>query len=269
MEIAILVFEGITALDAVGPYEVLARVPQASVRFVAPQAGPVRTDNRSLGLLADHGVDQVSRCDLLLVSGGYGQRRLERDPKVLEWVRSMDQHTQITASVCTGALVLGAAGLLRGKRACTHWAQRARLAEFGALVTEDRVTRDGKYATAAGVSAGIDLALSLVMELAGVEVAEAIQLAIEYDPMPPLHAGNPTQAPQRAKDSGAQPRTGSGRGARARGILSGAAPRARPCAAHGDGSACKAQQWPPSAQRWPPVANANDDISQGVRSAGR
>jgi cyclohexyl-isocyanide hydratase len=112
----------------------------------------------------------------------------------------MDRYTQITASVCTGALVLGAAGILRGVRASTHWAQYARLAEFGALVSEERVTRDGKYASAAGVSAGIDLALSLVMELAGVEVAQAIQLSIEYDPAPPLQAGNPRNAPAAVRD---------------------------------------------------------------------
>jgi transcriptional regulator GlxA family with amidase domain len=200
MKIAILVFEGITALDAVGPYEVLARLPGAELQFVAPRAGQVRTDNQCLGLMADAGIDDVTHCDLLLVSGGYGERPLERDERVLAWLRAMDRQTQITASVCTGSLLLGAAGLLRGKRASTHWAQYARLAEFGALVSEERVTRDGKYATAAGVSAGIDLALALVMELAGVETAQAIQLGIEYDPAPPLHAGSPKSAPAAVRE---------------------------------------------------------------------
>jgi len=200
MEIAILVFEGITALDAVGPYEVLARMPGASVRFVAPRAGVVRTDNGQLGLLADHGIDAIERCDLLLVAGGYGERALERNERLLAWVRAMDHTSQITSSVCTGSLVLGAAGLLRGRRASTHWVQYARLAAFGALVSEERITRDGKYATAAGVSAGIDLALALVMELSGLEVAQAIQLSLEYDPEPPVRAGHPRSAPVNVRE---------------------------------------------------------------------
>lgn len=195
MKIAILVFEGITALDAVGPYEVLARLPDASVQFVAPQAGIVRTDNRCLGLVADRGIEEVKSCDLLLVPGGYGSRLLEEDQGVLRWIREMDEQTRITASVCTGAMVLAAAGLLRGRRASTHWAYSPRLSELGAEVSEERVTRDGKYATAAGVSAGIDLGLALAVELYGIEEAQAIQLAIEYDPAPPLDAGTPRRAP--------------------------------------------------------------------------
>jgi putative intracellular protease/amidase len=195
MKIAILLFDRITALDAVGPYEVLARLPGAQVTFVAPERGEVRTDNRALGLIADASLEEMRACDLLLVPGGFGTRLLERDDRLLSWLRAVDQTTRITASVCTGSLLLAAAGLLAGRRANSHWAQRDRLVEHGAIPVADRIVRDGKYATAAGVSAGIDLALTLAIELSGLEVAAAIQLAIEYDPAPPMDCGDATRAP--------------------------------------------------------------------------
>ena len=195
MKIVFLLFDGITALDAIGPYEVLARLPGAEVTFAAPARGVVRTDNGFLGLAADVAIDEVDRADLLVVPGGFGTRALERDARVLAWIRAIDATTRITASVCTGALVLGAAGLLRGRRANTHWALRERLAEHGALPVAERTVRDGKYASAAGVSAGIDLALALAVELAGADVAGAIQLGIEYDPAPPLDCGDAARAP--------------------------------------------------------------------------
>ena len=195
MNIVCLLFEGLTALDAIGPYEVLARLPGADLRFVAPQAGPIHTDNRKLTLVAEHGIDEVTSADLLLVPGGFGTRTLMRDERVLQWLRDIDQTTQITASVCTGALLLAAAGLLKGRRANTHWTVRSYLSTFGAIPSEARCVRDGKYATAAGVSAGIDLALTLALELAGPTVAQTIQLSIEYDPHPPFDAGNPERAP--------------------------------------------------------------------------
>jgi transcriptional regulator GlxA family with amidase domain len=200
MNIVFLIFDRLTALDAVGPYEVLARLPGAAVQFAAPRAGLVRTDNGALGLQADVAIDAVDRCDLLFVAGGYGERLLENDARVIDWIREIDRTTQITAAVCTGAFLLGQAGLLAGRRANTHWAQRERLREFGAIPVSDRVVRDGKYATAAGVSAGIDLALSLAIELGGRAVAEAIQLGIEYDPAPPLDAGNESRAPAAARE---------------------------------------------------------------------
>jgi transcriptional regulator GlxA family with amidase domain len=201
MHVVCFVFDQITALDAIGPYEVLARLPGAKVTFAGVARGVVRTDNGFLGLAADAAIDEVRACDLLVVPGGFGTRRLERDRKVLDWVRAVDETTTITASVCTGALVLAAAGLLRGRRANTHWAVRERLAEHGAIPTADRIVRDGKYATAAGVSAGIDLALSLAIELAGEPVAQAIQLGIEYDPAPPLDCGAPDRAPAPIRDA--------------------------------------------------------------------
>jgi transcriptional regulator GlxA family with amidase domain len=200
MNIVFLIFDRLTALDAVGPYEVLARLPGAEVKFAAPRAGLVRTDNGALGLQADVAIDAVKRCDLLFVAGGYGERLLENEPRVIDWIREIDRTTKITAAVCTGAFLLGRAGLLTGRRANTHWAQRERLREFGAIPVSDRVVRDGKYATAAGVSAGIDLALSLAIELGGRAVAEAIQLGIEYDPAPPLDAGNESRAPAAARE---------------------------------------------------------------------
>lgn len=193
MDILVLVFDGLTALDAVGPYEVLARLPGANLRFVAPEAGPIRTDNRLLTLHAELGIADVRSADLLLVPGGFGTRLLERDLAVLEWLREIDVSTRITASVCTGALLLSAAGLLRDRRATTHWALRHRLREHGAEPVAERWVRDGKYATAAGVSAGIDLALALAEELCGAEVADRIQLGIEYDPHPPRDAGHPAR----------------------------------------------------------------------------
>jgi transcriptional regulator GlxA family with amidase domain len=203
VNIVCFVFEGITALDAVGPYEVLARLPGANLTFAGPARGVVRTDNRALGLAADVSIDEVDACDLLVVAGGFATRALEKDERVLAWLRRIDATTRITSAVCTGSLLLAAAGLLRGRRANTHWAQRARLAEFGAVPTAERIVRDGKYATAAGVSAGIDLALQLAVELGGLEVAQAIQLSIEYDPDPPAalaHAGDETRAPAAVKE---------------------------------------------------------------------
>jgi transcriptional regulator GlxA family with amidase domain len=211
MNIVFLIFDRITALDAIGPYEVLSRLPGAEVTFAGLARGTVRSDNRALGLVADVAIDEVNACDMLVVPGGFGERILERDARVLDWLRAMDSRSQITATVCTGALLLGATGLLRGRRASTHWACRDRLAQQGALVVPERVVRDGKYASAAGVSAGIDLALSLALELHGHDVAASIQLSIEYDPRPPLDGGNaetaapslrdPIQARIRARDA--------------------------------------------------------------------
>jgi putative intracellular protease/amidase len=200
MKIVFLAFDGMTLLDAIGPQEVLARLPGGEVVFAAPARAPVRPDGVGPALVPDLSIDEVTACDLLVCPGGLGTRRLMRDARVLEWVRAIDAGTRITASVCTGALVLGAAGLLAGRRANTHWAVRDRLASFGAIPTAARVVRDGKYASAAGVSAGIDLALTLAAELAGPEVAGAIQLGIEYDPDPPFAWGDPERAPAAVRD---------------------------------------------------------------------
>jgi transcriptional regulator GlxA family with amidase domain len=194
MNIAILIFDKLTALDAIGPYEVLSRLPGAELRFVAKEPGPKRTDTGALELTADAALTELEAPDVVLVPGGEGNRPLLRDEEVLEWIRGADATSTWTTSVCTGSLVLGAAGVLEGKRATSHWAYRERLREFGAEPVAERYVIDGKVATAAGVSAGIDMALALAREIAGEEVAKAIQLGIEYDPAPPLDAGSPEKA---------------------------------------------------------------------------
>jgi len=195
MQIAILIFEKLTALDAIGPYEVLRSVPGWEVKFVGSAKGPVRPDSGALGLSADFGLDEVDAADVVLVPGGEGNRPLMEDEAVLSWLREIDRGSKWTTSVCTGSLVLGAAGLLEGKRATGHWLFRDQLREFGAEPVAERFVEDGKVLTAAGVSAGIDMALHLVGREAGPEVAQAVQLGIEYDPQPPFDAGSPSKAP--------------------------------------------------------------------------
>lgn len=195
MKIALLLFDRITALDVVGPYEVLARLPGADVRFVAAETGPQRTDNRALALVADYTLAETPTADILVVPGGFGTRPLMEDAVVLDWIRAVHLTTQWTTSVCTGSLLLAAAGLLDGLAATTHWARMETLAQYGARPTPERVVEQGKIVTSAGVSAGIDMALVLAARIAGDDVAQAIQLGIEYDPQPPFDAGSPQKAP--------------------------------------------------------------------------
>ena len=195
MRTVILVFDGITALDAIGPYEVLRSVPGWEVQFAGKTRGEVRTDSGALGLSADHALDEVGEPEIVLVPGGVGNRPLLKDEEVLSWLRQVDATTKWTTSVCTGSLVLGAAGLLAGKRATGHWLFLDPLREFGADPVGGRFVEDGKVITAAGVSAGIDMALHLVGREVGPEVAEAVQLGIEYDPQPPFDSGAPHKAP--------------------------------------------------------------------------
>jgi len=195
MKIEILIFDGLTALDAIGPYEVFRSVPGWEVGFVAPARGEVRTDHGSLGLVADRAYAEVEAADLVLVPGGEGNRALLDDEPLLEWLRKIDQASKWTTSVCTGSLVLGAAGLLDGRRATGHWLYLEPLRAYGAEPVVGRFVEDGKLLTAAGVSAGLDMALHLVGLEAGPEVAQAIQLGIEYDPQPPFDAGHPSKAP--------------------------------------------------------------------------
>jgi transcriptional regulator GlxA family with amidase domain len=194
MRIAFLIFDKFTALDAIGPYEVLSRLPGAELEFVAKTAGEKRSDTGMLGVSADRSLAELPDPDLLLVPGGEGNRPLLSDDEVLDWLRAAHEQSTWTTSVCTGALVLGAAGILGGKRATTHWAYREHLARFGAEVVSDRYVVDGKVATAAGVSAGLDMALALAAELIGEDGARAIQLGIEYDPAPPFDSGSPEKA---------------------------------------------------------------------------
>lgn len=200
MQIAFLLFDAVTALDAVGPYEVLSRLPGADVRFVAANPGPQRADSRALALVADQALGDVTEPDIVVIPGGPGSRLLLNDEQVLEWVRKVHQGSRWTTSVCTGALILGAAGVLEGRRATTHWRSVSRLADFGATPAHERVVIDGKVITAAGVSAGIDMALRLAQLEAGDDVAEAIQLIIEYSPEPPFASGSEPQAASRVVD---------------------------------------------------------------------
>jgi transcriptional regulator GlxA family with amidase domain len=195
MRIAILIFDKLTALDAVGPYEVLSRLPNAELSFVAKEPGPKRTDTGALSLTADMAISDLTDPDIVLVPGGEGNRPLMRDDEVLDWLRTAHEHTTWTTSVCTGSLLLGAAGILEGKRATTHWAYRESLREFGAEPVVARFVEDGKVITAAGVSAGIDMALHLAARDVGDEFAQAVQLGIEYDPDPPFDTGSPEKAP--------------------------------------------------------------------------
>jgi putative intracellular protease/amidase len=194
MQIVFVLFDRFTALDAIGPYEVLQRLPGAEVVFAAKEAGVYRTDTKRLGLVADASLRDVARPDVLVMPGGFGTRELEHDEEMLQWVRDVHQHTTWTTSVCTGSLVLAAAGLLEGFDATTHWTQLDHLRDFGARPTGQRVVEQGKIITAAGVSAGIDMGLTLASRIAGDDVAKLIQLGMEYDPQPPFDTGSPAKA---------------------------------------------------------------------------
>lgn len=195
MDIAIPIFDRLTALDAVGPYEVLSRLPGATVHFVAADTGPKRTDNGMLELVASRRLDELPRPDVIVVPGGIAVRTLLDDDELVGWIRTAHETSQWTTSVCTGALLLGAAGVLDGLQATTHWVEVDRLTEFGADPTSQRVVEQGKVITAAGVSAGIDMALTLAARIAGDRVAQAIQLVVEYGPEPPFDAGSLATAP--------------------------------------------------------------------------
>jgi transcriptional regulator GlxA family with amidase domain len=195
MQIAIGLYPELTALDAMGPYAVLSQLPDADVRLCAAEKGPLTDDNGLLHLDVQYSFDDAPRPDVLLVPGGFITRSIATpDEPIVEWIRSAHPHTTYTTSVCTGALLLGAAGLLDGLSATTHWSAYDDLAAFGATPTSQRVVEQGKIITGAGVSAGIDLALVLVARLYGDDVAQAIQLGIEYDPQPPFDAGSPQKA---------------------------------------------------------------------------
>ncbi len=195
MQIAILLYNRFTVLDAIGPYQVLSGLPGAETVFVAERPGPVRDEVGSLILSAQAGLADIPRPDIVVVPGGPGQNDQMQDGPLHQWLRAADQASTWTTLVCTGSLILAAAGLLAGRRATSHWMALDQLAGLGATPVSDRVVSDGKYVTAAGVSAGIDMALTLAGRVAGDDVAQAIQLMIEYDPQPPYDAGSPDRAP--------------------------------------------------------------------------
>jgi putative intracellular protease/amidase len=195
MNIAILLFDRLTALDAVGPYEVLSRLPGATVTFVAVQAGPKRTDTGQLALTADASLAELAHPEVVVVPGGPGRQALMDNRPVHDWLRAAHETSEWTTSVCTGSLILAAAGLLKGKRATSHWLALEELRGLDVDAVPERVVFDGKIVTAAGVSAGIDMALALAAKIADERTAQAIQLGIEYDPQPPFDAGSPERAP--------------------------------------------------------------------------
>jgi transcriptional regulator GlxA family with amidase domain len=194
--IAIPLFPKFTALDAIGPYEVLQRIPHFDVTFIGHERGVVRSDNGMLGIEIDATFEEMSTPDVVVFPGGFGTRALMTDEPVLQWVRNAHADTTFTTSVCTGSLVLAAAGLLEGLSATTHWGALGVLAEHGAVPTGERVVEhlDRRIITAAGVSSGIDMALRLVELLVDTTAAQAAQLMIEYDPQPPFDSGSTVKA---------------------------------------------------------------------------
>ena len=196
-KIAIALFDKVTALDALGPYGVLADLPDSEIVFVGEQAGPILDSRGRLGMIAHGAYDEVMDPDVIVVPGGVITVEMSREGThpIIEWIRQVHPTTEWTTSVCTGAQLLGAAGILDGVPATSHWYVRDDLTRFGAIPTEERVVHHGKIVTAAGVSAGIDMALELVADLRSDVIAQAIQLTIEYDPAPPFDAGSPKTAP--------------------------------------------------------------------------
>jgi transcriptional regulator GlxA family with amidase domain len=197
----IVLFDRFTALDAVGPYEVLSSLPGTEVIFAAHAPGPVANEKGTLRLIADTALAGVPHADVVVVPGGPGQHARMTDEALLGWLRAVDAGSAWTTSVCTGSLLLAAAGLLKGRRATTHWLAMDQLAGLGTVPAAGRVVTDGKYMTAAGVSAGLDMALALAGMLAGDAVAQSVQLALEYDPQPPYQAGSPVTAPAAIADA--------------------------------------------------------------------
>jgi putative intracellular protease/amidase len=194
MRIAIPLYDRFTALDAVGPYEVLARLPGARVTWLAREPGVVRNDNDMLGIEATAAYEDLPDPEIVLVPGGTGTNDVLGDERLVDWIRRAHESSEWTTSVCTGSLLLGAAGVLDGLDATCHWLDMPDLERYGARPTGRRVVEQGKVITAAGVSSGIDMGLVLAEKIAGRDVAEAIQLGIEYDPQPPFDAGSVDKA---------------------------------------------------------------------------
>ena len=193
LNIVFLFYEGMTALDAIGPHEILSRLPGASIKRVSAESGDIRTCT-NLILKTEYQLSDISHADVLVVPGGGNATTLSDYPDILAWIQMIHATTTWTTSVCTGSLILGAAGILSGLHATTHWAVMDRLKTWGAKPTEKRVVEDGKIITAAGVSAGIDMALILACKISGQSVAETLQLGLEYDPEPPFNSGSPQKA---------------------------------------------------------------------------
>lgn len=191
MEIAIYVYNGMTMLDAIGPYEILRNLRNVNIKFVAKNKGEITADSRFVHLNAKYEIDEIKKADILLIPGStIAFVREIKDKKVLKWIKDINETTQKTVSVCTGSIILAATGLLKGKKATSHWKPINLLSEFGATPTRERIIEQGKFITSAGVSAGIDMAIYLANEIRGEKDAKVAQLAIEYDPDPMFKSGN-------------------------------------------------------------------------------
>ncbi|MCG8441298.1 MAG: DJ-1/PfpI family protein [Caulobacterales bacterium] len=193
MQIGFVIFDGVTQLDFTGPLQVLSRMPGATCALIAASHAPVRTDT-PLAAPPTHSFADAPRLDILCVPGGDGVREAIGDAPTRAYLREAAAGAHYVTSVCTGALLLGAAGLLQGKRATTHWAYQRLLPLFGAEPVDERVVRDGNLITGGGVTAGVDFAFTLLRDLAGQDTAEAVQLSLEYNPQPPVDAGHPSRA---------------------------------------------------------------------------
>ena len=195
MKVAMLAYEGLTCLDLIGPYEVFNATPGLEPVFVNKTKGEIRVDSKAFGIVVDQSLSDLPHPDVFVVPGGLeGTFAAAGDEEILAWVREAHAHSKLSTSVCTGSLILAASGILEGSRATTHWAAKDMLENYGVRYTQERVVREGKIITAAGVSSGIDMALTAVAELVDEDTAKAVQLGIEYDPQPPFDSGSPDKA---------------------------------------------------------------------------
>jgi putative intracellular protease/amidase len=195
MDIVIYIYNGLTALDAVGPYEVLSRLPNANVKFVAKEKGVIVTDTHFLKLVAEYDISEIDKADILIIPGSVvGFLREAKDKALLSWITKINLTSTWTTSVCSGSIILAATGLLKDKKATSHWGVIHLLKEYGSIPTSERYVQEDKIITAQGVSAGIDMSLYLASQVVGIENAKAYQLFIEYDPKPPFDSGNVNKA---------------------------------------------------------------------------
>lgn len=211
MQVAFFAYEGLTCLDLIGPYEVFNATPGADVVFVNKKKGEIRVDSKAFGIVVDNALEDVPHPDVFVIPGGLeGTFAAAADEEVHAWVREAHAHATLTTSVCTGSLILAASGVLTGKRATTHWAAKDMLENYGVTFTPERVVPEGdNIITAAGVSSGIDMALTAVGRLFGEDVAKAVQLGIEYDPKPPFDAGSPDKAGAKIQELALQALSGA------------------------------------------------------------
>lgn len=197
MKITLFLYDGVTAIDVVGPYEVLNRIPGTKIQLVSKYPGEIRTDNGSFALHTQVAMDAVQRADVLIIPGStISFLDVLQDRTVLQWIKKISDTTQYTCSVCTGSIILAATGLLQGRKATSHWYPLRFLSEYGVTTMDSRYVHDGKYITSAGATAGIDMAFYLTELIADKEIAETIQLMLEYEPKPPFHAGSYRLAPK-------------------------------------------------------------------------